>query len=163
MEMRFTKWGGRKHWTYPMEPLGRDEWCWWFGGRAGIRLQRGDEPPIIQGHDFVQLIPDGGWYVAAYNGTANTRLALYVDVTTPPTITGDVIEAVDLDLDVLRMRDGRVLLDDEDEFEEHQVRYGYPPEIVDGARASADRLMAAVRGGTEPFGLVGDNWLARYA
>ena len=32
---------------------------------------------------------------------------------------------VDLDLDVIRMRDGGIL-DDEDEFAEHQVRYGYP-------------------------------------
>ena len=43
---------------------------------------------------------------------------------------------VDLDLDVIRMRDGRIILDDEDEFEEHQVRYAYPP---DSSRTPAPR------------------------
>jgi uncharacterized protein len=161
--MRFTKWGGKKHWTYELEPLGRDRFGSWYGGRAGISLQRGDDEPVTQGHDFVQLIPDRGWYVAAYNDVADARLEIYVDVTTPPVITGDVIEAVDLDLDVLRARDGRVLLDDEDEFEEHQVLYGYPPEIIEGAKASADRLMVAVRARDEPFGAVGEGWLIRYA
>jgi uncharacterized protein len=161
--MRFTKWGGKKHWTYTLEPLGEDEWGQWFGGRKGIWLQRGDEEPVEQPHDFVQLVPKTSWFIACFNRPGPQTLNLYVDVTTPPTITGDVIEAVDLDLDVLRTRDGLVLLDDEDEFEEHQVLYGYPPEIIAGARASADRLMAAVAAGDEPFGGVGDNWLVRYA
>ena len=56
-EMRFTKWGGAKHWTYPLELLGTDEWGTWFGARRGIRLQRGDEEPVTQPHDFVQLVP----------------------------------------------------------------------------------------------------------
>jgi hypothetical protein len=161
--MRFTKWGGRKHWTYALEPLGRDSFGRWYGGRAGIMLQRGHEQPVTQGHDFVQLIPDGDWYVAAFNGPGDSRLDLYVDVTTPPVVTGDLIEAVDLHLDVLRARDGRILLDDEDEFTEHQVLYGYPPEIIAGAKASADRLMTAVRSRDEPFGAVGEDWLIRYA
>jgi uncharacterized protein len=160
--MRFTKWGGKKHWTYALERLGEDEWGTWFGARAGILLQRGDEPPVVQPHDFVQLVPAQGWYVACFND-APAEMDLYVDVTTEPRITGDVIEAVDLDLDVLRRAGGEVLLDDEDEFELHRTLYGYPPEIIDGAAASAKWLMSAVRSREEPFGRVGAGWLARYS
>ncbi|WP_180935649.1 DUF402 domain-containing protein [Nocardioides ungokensis] len=37
-----------------------------------------------------------------------------------------MLRAVDLDLDVVRGRTGRVWIDDEDEFAEHRVRFGYP-------------------------------------
>ncbi|MEV6632966.1 DUF402 domain-containing protein [Actinoplanes sp. NPDC051470] len=161
--MRFTKWGGKLHWHFPVTPLGTDEWGSWYGTPQGARIQRGHEPAQVQEHDFVTLIPAEGWYVAAFNTHANWRIDLYIDISTPPTITGDLIEAVDLDLDVLRARDGRVMLDDEDEFAAHQVRYGYPPHVITAAQTEADRLMAEVTAGAEPFTAVGRAWLARYA
>lgn len=42
---------------------------------------------------------------------------------------------VDLDLDVVRRFDGSAEILDEDEFAEHQVRYGYPPE---GSRGTTE-------------------------
>ncbi|MFG1606907.1 DUF402 domain-containing protein [Actinoplanes sp. NPDC049265] len=160
--MRFTKWGGRLHWHYAIEPLGTDAFGAWYGTRAGTTIQRGDEAPHIQKHDFLTLIPAEGWYVAAFNAEADERTELYIDISTPPTTTGTLIEAVDLDLDVIRTRDGRFILDDEDEFEEHQMLYGYPAHVIAAARAEADRLMAEVTAGAEPFGAVGRAWLARY-
>jgi hypothetical protein len=46
VEMRFTKWGGKRHWRYPLEPLGTDRYGWWLGGAAGTLLRRGFEEPI---------------------------------------------------------------------------------------------------------------------
>ena len=54
------------------------------------------------------------------------------------------LDAGDLDLDVVRELDGRVWVDDEDEFAEHQVSFGYPPEVIDAARASTDRLVGLI-------------------
>ena len=162
-EFRFTKWGGRLHWHYPLEPLGVDEWGTWFGTRAGVAMQRGDEPPVVQPHDFVTLVPADGWYVASFNGESDHGAELYIDISTPPTISDALIEAVDLDLDVIRARDGRIILDDEDEFAEHQVLYAYPAHVIAAAQTEADRLMAEVTAGAEPFGEVGRAWLARYA
>src|SRR5690349_10689465 len=113
MEIRFTKWGGRKHWRYPMEPLGRDRYGWWFGARAGILLQRGFEDPIVQPHDFVVLVPADGCWIATWNGPGETDIAIYVDVTTEPSVQADVVSAVDLDLDVVQLRDGTVRILDE--------------------------------------------------
>jgi uncharacterized protein len=66
---------------------------------------------------------------------------------------------VDLDLDVIRRRDGRLLLDDQDEFAEHQVRYGYPAEVIRQAEQAAAWLLAAVGANAEPFGLAYQAWL----
>jgi uncharacterized protein len=67
---------------------------------------------------------------------------------------------VDLDLDVLRLRaDQRVLLDDEDEFAEHQVRYCYPANVISNAEAAAAWLLDAVSAKAEPFGAAYRRWL----
>ena len=161
VEMRFTKWGGKLHWHYLVVPLGRDGHGWWYGGPEGTFFQRGDEAPILRPHDYVMLVPEAGEWIATWHAASDTEL--YVDVTSRPVRNGGVIEAVDLDLDVIRKRDGRVLLVDEDEFAEHQVRYGYPPDVITAAQESADWLMDAVgsRGGA--FGGAHERWLAMVA
>jgi hypothetical protein len=161
-EMRFTKWGGHPHWRYALEPLGEDGYGWWLGGRAGIPLRRGLEDPVVQPHDFVVLVPSHGSWIANWNDPAAGVFAVYVDVTTDVRREDDVIHAVDLDLDVVRFSDGTVEVLDEDEFAEHQVRYGYPPEVVARARATTDDLVAALTAGVEPFGAVGLERLAAF-
>ncbi len=56
VEVRFTKWGGTRHWRFPLEPLGSDGHGWWLGGRTGILLRRGYEEPIgvhvLDGDEF---------------------------------------------------------------------------------------------------------------
>jgi protein associated with RNAse G/E len=101
----------------------------------------------------------------------------YADVTTPAVWEADVLRAVDLDLDVIRLPDplpvvesapwdvppagpGEVFVDDEDEFAEHQVLYGYPAEVVATARASCDALVPAVHAGLPPYDGTHQRWLA---
>lgn len=160
VEMRFTKWGGKRHWHYPVVPLGTDRYGWWLGGPEGTYFQRGDEEPILRPQDYVMLVPESGDWIATWNAESETEL--YVDVTTRPVRRGGVIEAVDLDLDVIRKRDGRVLLVDEDEFAEHQVLYGYPAGVIAQARWTADDLLARIGAAEEPFGLAGDAWLRKF-
>jgi uncharacterized protein len=163
VEVLFTKWGGARHWEFTLDHLGTDRWGLWLGGRAGLQLHRGGEPFSVQAADFVLLAPAEGCWVASWNAEApDSVIDVYVDVTTRPEIGDGVVRAVDLDLDVVRLHDGRVELADEDEFAVHQVQLGYPPQIVEQARATADQLVAAVRAGAEPFGKVGAAWLARF-
>ena len=59
---------------------------------------------------------------------------------------------VDLDLDVVVTREGHLYVDDEDEFAEHQVALGYPPEVIDLARRACHRgLSARIEVGAEPW------------
>lgn len=66
---------------------------------------------------------------------------------------------VDLDLDVTRWRDGRVEIEDEDEFEQHRVEYSYPNDVVEHALASMRDVLAAVRDNRAPLGAAPDVWL----
>jgi protein associated with RNAse G/E len=86
-------------------------------------------------------------------------------MTTPAIIEGGhdaiVVRCVDLDLDVIRRADGTWYVDDEDEFAEHQVALGYPPEVVAGAEAARDEVWAAAHAGTGAFDGRSEEWLAR--
>jgi uncharacterized protein len=162
IEVRYTKWGGKRHWRFAAEPLGSDEFGWWYGCPAGTSMRRGFEEPVVVDYDFIVLVPARGRWVASWNGPAHRRVAVYVDVTDGPIRANGLVEAVDLDLDVIRLRDGSVELLDEDEFEEHQRLYGYPAEVITQARDTADELIAMITHRHEPFGEVGDAWLAAF-
>jgi uncharacterized protein len=75
------------------------------------------------------------------------------------------VSLVDLDLDVILLVDGCLVLDDEDEFEEHRRSLGYPDDLVSLARRSADEVLTAIGSGAEPFLTVGpqrlDAWCRR--
>jgi hypothetical protein len=172
VRMVFRKWGDRPHWEYDARVLGSDAHGDWVGAPAGTRLARpGAE--FVADSGFVTLVPREEPFVATFydphhEGPADP-VELYVDITTVPRWadhgTGDtVVTAVDLDLDVVRGRSGRVWVDDEDEFADHRVRYDYPAEVVALATASLDRVHAAVRSGAGAFDpAVGRGWLTRLA
>jgi predicted RNA-binding protein associated with RNAse of E/G family len=66
---------------------------------------------------------------------------------------------IDLDLDVGMRHDGIVVIEDEDEFEVHQVKYRYTAEMITRAVDEADRIVGALRDGQEPFFEVAEAWL----
>ena len=96
-------------------------------------------------------------------------MAAYVDITTPPSWSRDdergldVVAMVDLDLDVVLRVDGELLIDDEDEFEEHRQSLGYPKDVVAVAESTTAAVFASIAAGDEPFHSVGQAWLAGYA
>jgi len=128
----------------------------WIGGGPGVAYT-GPKGSGFFEPAFVQLFPRDGWFVSVWNATGG--METYVDVATPPQWPSeDHVTMVDLDLDVIRFRDGNVVLDDEDEFEEHRIEYGYPDDVVARARSTAEYLMDAVRSGAEPFGAASESW-----
>ena len=79
-----------------------------------------------------------------------------------------MLRAVDLDLDVIRGADrtgggGRVWIDDEDEFADHRVRFGYPTDVIRAATTSCDRVLADVGSRHPPYDETADAWLVRLA
>lgn len=155
----FRKWPDEKHWHFDMERLGEDEHGRWFWSPAGIRLQRGDEPPQPAKRLYVKLVTPDAWWSALWNEHDDREI--YVDIATPAKWNGSTVTMVDLDLDVVRYRDGRTEVYDEDEFLEHQVRYGYPPDLVAKASAVTAEIERALAERREPFGRVGEAWLER--
>ncbi|MCW2878900.1 MAG: hypothetical protein JWQ95_3000 [Sphaerisporangium sp.] len=160
VDVVYTKYDGSLHWHHTARLLGEDEHGVWTGCPAGSTGRRGSERPIVWRQPFVMVFPRDAWWTAVFNGHPS-KTAIYCDITTVPQWRDGRVTMVDLDLDVIRMRDGRVLLDDEDEFAEHQVRYSYPGEVVTLAERSAAWLMAAVRDGMAAFSGVHESWLAQ--
>ena len=167
----FRKWGDRPHWEYDARVVGEDEHGTWVGAPAGTRVARPgvcfDAPAA-----FVSVVPREAAYVATFYGehpapTGDPAIELYVDITTVPTWGTDAqdratVRMVDLDLDVVRGRSGRVWVDDEDEFADHRIRYGYPAEVVRLAATSCDRVHADVVAGHGAFDRnLGRAWLSR--
>ena len=167
-----TKWGDRPHWEFDTVYLGEDEHGRWLGVRPGTRFARpGME--FEAGNLQVVLAPRDRWWVATFHG-AGVRMgwpaldggavAIYCDMTTPPRWDGQTVSVVDLDLDVITSVEGIVIVDDEDEFAEHQVELGYPDEVVSAARTSCQEVLDAVRGDLPPFdGVAAELWLGRLA
>jgi len=161
----YTKYDGSLHWHYTMRYLGEDEHGIWLGGAAGLSARRGHEPAMVFDHAQVMLFPQdpaGAWWTANFNA-APARTEIYCDITTPARWSEpDEVTAVDLDLDVVRRRsDQRVMIVDEDEFDEHQRRYGYPAEVIAAAEQAAAWLRDAMRGSAEPFAGDYRRWLAQ--
>jgi protein associated with RNAse G/E len=158
----YRKYDGRLHWHAVLDRLGEDEHGVWLGAGIGVPWRRGNEPPVVL-DPHVMLFPRDGWWVAAFNAEPR-RTEIYVDMTTVPQWpTPDEVSMIDLDLDVLRMRaDGAVHLVDEDEFAEHQVAFGYPADIIEGARRSAEEILARITT-KEPFVSAYRPWLALVA
>jgi len=158
VDVDFRKWGDRPHYRFVAERLGTDDAGAWLGVRAGSTYTG----PVCGTYrqDFALLVPNDDWWVASFD--LSNELELYVDVVKPAVwLADDHVTMVDLDLDVIRYRDGRVVLDDENEFEEHRVLYSYPDDVVQRARETADMLMDAVARRLEPFGVASGSWMRR--
>ncbi|MEU3462326.1 DUF402 domain-containing protein [Streptomyces sp. NPDC006733] len=161
VRVRYRKYDGSLHWNMEMRRLGEDEHGVWLGVSGGSSSRKGHEPGIVFPEAYVLLFPREAWWTATFNA-APRPTEIYCDITTPPQwISETEVTMVDLDLDVVRKRGvpaPRLL--DEDEFADHQVRYGYPPEVVERAAASARWLMRQIADGAEPFSTVHREWLA---
>ncbi len=145
-----------------MERLGEDDHGVWLWAPTGTELRRGTGKTIQAERGFVKVITPNRWWTAVWNVgplKGDRSIEIYVDVITPAVWDGDTVRMVDLDLDVILRRDRSIEIDDEDEFDEHRVEFGYPDHVVDKARTEAARLAIAVEHGEEPFGSVGEHWL----
>ncbi|MFB9307700.1 hypothetical protein BJY17_002829 [Agromyces hippuratus] len=164
VRVRAMKWPEQPHWEFDGRWLGSDEHGDWVGFPAGTRFER-------PGHGFtatwdsVTLFPRAGW-AAAFNTGHPRGLGIYVDIATVPVwradASGSTLSYVDLDLDVVERAGAPAFIEDEDEFAEHAVEFGYPPEVVARARADADAVLAAVQRREAPFdGATAAGWLAQ--
>jgi protein associated with RNAse G/E len=165
VQVRYGKWGGGRHYEFPMSRLGEDEHGVWLGAPEGTTIRR-------PGYAFASSVEwvccfarDEGW-TAAFHPRERHDIATYVDITTAPVWTregaSDVVSMVDLDLDVVLLVNGELLIDDEDEFEEHRHSLAYPAEIVTLAKSTTAAVFDAVAAGDEPFHSVGHSWLVEY-
>ena len=160
------KWPDRPHWEHDAEHLGEDEHGVWVGAGPGTRLSR-PGAWVLTDQVQVTLVPRDAAFVATfYAPGGQAHCDVYVDITTVPVWhvgragAPDTVTAVDLDLDVVRGWTGRVWVEDDDEFADHRVRYGYPGGLVRLAVSSCEAVRLAVEAGRPPFDGTAVAWLA---
>ena len=156
------KWPADPHWEFDAIWLGADVYGVWVGVPKGSLLAKPTRA-FTATADHVVLIPHDDWWLATFYGTDVERpFDVYVDITTPAEwVHDELVVAVDLDLDVARRPGGLPFVDDEDEFLEHQVSLGYPPDVINSAEATTAKVLAAVEQSQGPFGGVHLDWLTR--
>lgn len=148
------KYGGRKHYSYPVHlieerpdviivhgPYGRPlthpgrGWVDWPVPNESIEFHFTARPYTIS----------AGW-----NGDGSFR-HYYCNVNTPATLQDGVLSSVDLDLDLLVTADLSWRVEDEDEFEAHRREWEYPAEIVELATTALAELIRMVEERSFPF------------
>lgn len=174
--LAMSKWGDRPHWEFTSILLGSDASGDWYGTPVGTEFTRPGQRFLTE-TEHVVLVPRAGLlgsgdrtappasadFIATFY-TGHPSIHTYVDITTPPRTAPGLVTCVDLDLDVVRNQaDDVVWVDDEDEFLEHQVIFGYPPEVIDDALAVCGQVRHAVERGVTPFDGVAQRWLERLA
>jgi hypothetical protein len=158
--------------------LGVDEHGLWLYTPKGSRYRGLDdagrvaECEVAQGNrdagsPIVHLIAPAAWWIAVWYdrdgnvpGRGDPLPYITIDVCTPPVLTAGEWVYEDLELDPHRDEDGRVWIDDEDEFA-HACDTGLisPAERI-AARSAADELRGLLVETAEPFGTAGWDWLS---
>jgi uncharacterized protein len=150
------------HWGFEAQWLGEDEWGAWIALPMGSKRWKGHDEVEPSTGDAVFCAPRDGWWHLHYNGATHPTYSHFVDIATPPVwVSEDRYEMIDLDLDVAVYRDGRVEVQDEDEFETHQVQYQYSAEMIRRAREETRMIVSALQNRQEPFFEVAAVWLSQ--
>lgn len=153
------KWPDVPHYRHAGWELGEDEHGLWIELRVGVPVYRGDELLFHGTGGGLMLAPPHGRWLVWFPEFGPYEL--YIDVVTAMVRTDSALTMVDLDLDVVRTREGEVLLLDEDEFETHRTKYGYSAEMIEEATSSAATILEVVRASSEPFdGSAAARWAA---
>lgn len=153
---RNRKYDGGAHWVVPGRHLGSDEHGHWIFQGTGEFISRPGAGFYTES-DAILLVPHtGDWVATFYDDAHPAGVELYIDLAIGHgwrRIRPKVVEfhMIDMDLDVVRTKSRGIYVDDEDEFAEHRVIFGYPEELCTRLEAATAQLSDAVAAGHAPF------------
>ncbi len=85
------------------------------------------------------------WYnIFRFHEPEGTLRNYYCNVNMPPVISGNTLDYVDLDIDVVVWPDGRYEVLDEAEFERNALQFEYPNAVRRKASAAVGELIALI-------------------
>ena len=117
------------------------------------------DPP---GTPSIHLIPTSGWWLARWQ-VPRMGAHVAVDICTPAELDADVWSYDDLELDLLKFKDGTWRLDDEDEFDDEVAAGRISSDERELALATTAELQTRLATPDELFDQVGWENLARYS
>ena len=147
-----TKYDGSLHYRYPMMVVREDPNLLILYVSPGTLCEsyRGQ---LTARHHSLELYWSDRFYNLTVMWYADWRPRMhYVNVATPATWSDGTLRFIDLDLDVIWRSDtGEVILDDEDEFALHQVRFGYPSDLIARAWRTGGEVRDLIARRSYPF------------
>jgi len=160
IEVRGFKWPHRPASVALCSFLGEDDFGRWLGVTKGSSWWTADRSNAgVFTHSFVKLVPNNTFWSACFHPIG---LAVDVDIILPVHWSGNILEEVDLELDILRSHDGDVWVRDQDTFERIRTEWAMPNEIVVEAQDTCNHIRSLVEQATEPFGNIGLLWLSHF-
>lgn len=92
------------------------------------------------------------WFnVFRFNEPGGEFRNFYCNINMPPELSGDVLDYIDLDIDILIGKDLSLKILDQAEFEENLIAYGYPEEIREKVSRSTSELLRLFESKDFPF------------
>lgn len=116
----------------------------------------GRSPIFRPGDVTMEFFWSDRWWnvIAGYRPESGALAGYYCNVARTPrwhTAPEPVVTYTDLDLDLIVFPDGRMQLDDEDEFAAYAARFAYPASVVERARRTVDEMRERVARRSHPF------------
>lgn len=146
-----TKYDGSPHYEFEADLVGADGPLIRCLDRAGTPWVGYRGEGRIRYEATVLYFTDRWYNVSHFHEPAGPRgMEWYVNIGFPASLEDGVLRWVDLDIDVILDRSG-VRVDDEDEFEEHRHRFGYPDDVVERVLATRDEVLRLAESGAFPL------------
>lgn len=117
-----------------------------------------DQTPIQEsnGSEWVSRIPGVSFFIPGcwFNVVAlieDSGVRYYCNIASPPYNDGSSITYIDYDLDVIVTSEGEIRIVDEEEYEQHKVRYHYSFIVEKKVKEGLDLVLERIRKQQAPF------------
>jgi hypothetical protein len=146
-----TKYDGGDHYRYPASVVREEANLLMLYKQPGTPIN-GYRGSFLAKYHTLEFYWSDQFYNLSVIWYANWQPRMhYINVATPASWADGTLRYIDLDLDVVWFANGRVVLDDEDEFLLHQQKYGYPEDLIAQSWRSSRDVRELIAQRTPPF------------
>lgn len=152
LKVQSLKYDGRVHREWRAELLRSDSGLFVVEGVFEEEVRHPLLGTIREGTVSTEFYWSDRWYsVFRFREPTGELRNYYCNINTPAQLSEGLLTFVDLDIDVLVAPDFTLRVLDEEEFEEHEKLYGYPPEFRARAHEALAEVCALARARRFPF------------
>ncbi len=105
----------------------------------------------------LEFFPFNKWFTVSIDIKDGKVEGYYCNISQPSTLEGKKLSFIDLDLDIVKSNGNWEVVDEED-FQENQIKYNYPQNLVEETRLKLESLKSHIEKGMFPF----DGYLVSY-
>ncbi len=151
-EVQSFKYDGSLHRSWTADLIHREGSLLVFDAVFDIDVEHDLLGRIARGTHSLEYYWLDRWYnIFRFSDAKGQLRNYYCNVNVPPTIEGNVLRYIDLDLDILVAPDFAYQILDTDDFERHAELYNYPADFRPRAQRAVDELVKMIEQRDFPF------------